>query len=142
VHRTRYSNAVIGLDEYFRSWTPGSLAAGLQLAPRQDWPTLLRFMARVRRATEPDLLVLANYGWNFNVRSFNPGGNHGSFFRISTHSVLMFAGAGVPAGLRIEEPYDSLNFVPAALPCWARPRTVIRGRRFRNWLRRNNNPLF
>jgi hypothetical protein len=93
-------------------------------------------------ATEPDLLVLANYGWNFNVRSFNPGGNHGSFFRISTHSVLMFAGAGVPAGLRIEEPYDSLNFVPAALACWARPRTVIRGRRFRNWLRRNNNPLF
>jgi hypothetical protein len=115
VHRTRYSNAVIGLDEYFRSWKPESLAAGLQLAPRQDWPTLMRFMARVRRATEPDLLVLANYGWNFNVRSFNPGGNHGSFFRISTHSVLMFAGAGVPAGLRIEEPYDSLNFVPAAL---------------------------
>ena len=49
------------------------------------------------------------------MRSFNPGGNHGSFFRISTHSVLMFAGAGVPAGLRIEQPYDSLNFVPTVL---------------------------
>jgi len=30
--------------------------------------------------------------WNFDVRGFNPGGNHGSFFRISTHSTLMFAG--------------------------------------------------
>lgn len=98
VHRTRYSNAVIGLDEYFRPWESDN-----------------RFITRVRRSTEPDMLVLANYGWNFNVRSFNPGGNHGSFFRISTHSVLMFAGAGIPAGLRIERPYDSLNFVPTLL---------------------------
>jgi hypothetical protein len=105
VHRTRYSNAVIGLDEYFRPWEPGSDS----------------FIARMRRSTEPDMLVLANSGWNFNVRSFNPGGNHGSFFRISTHSVLMFAGAGVPAGLRIEQPYDSLNFVPTVLQLLGRP---------------------
>jgi hypothetical protein len=104
VHHTRYSNAVIGLDEYFRPWQSDD-----------------KFVARVRRSTEPDLLLLANSGWNFNVRSFNPGGNHGSFFRISTHSVLMFAGAGVPAGLRIEQPYDSLNFVPTALNLLGRP---------------------
>src|SRR5581483_3904996 len=113
VHRTRYSNAVIGLDEYFRPWEPDSLAT--------DEPLLKRFIARVRRSTEPDMLVLANSGWNFNVRSFNPGGNHGSFFRISTHSVLMFAGADVPAGLRIDQPYDSLNFVPTVLSLLGRP---------------------
>jgi len=67
------------------------------------------------------MLVLANSGWNFNVRSFNPGGNHGSFFRISTHSVLMFAGAGIPAGLRIERPYDSLTFIPTVLQLMGRP---------------------
>jgi anthranilate phosphoribosyltransferase len=64
---------------------------------------------------------MANSGWNFNVRNFNPGGNHGSFFRISTHSVFMLAGAGVPAGLRVEEPYDSLNFVPTLLELLGRP---------------------
>jgi hypothetical protein len=41
--------------------------------------------------SEPDMLILANYGWNFNVRNPNPGGNHGSFFRISAHFVFMLA---------------------------------------------------
>ena len=111
VHRTRYSNAVIGLEEYFQPWQTEA----------RDEPLLKRFTARVRRSTEPDMLALANSGWNFNVRSFNPGGNHGSFFRISTHSVLMFAGANIPAGLRIEQPYDSLNFVPTVLELLGRP---------------------
>ena len=52
--------------------------------------------------------------WNFNVRFPNPGGNHGSFFRISTHSVWMTAGAGVPVR-ELEEPYDSLNFASTVL---------------------------
>ncbi|HVS80250.1 MAG TPA: hypothetical protein VHE60_00780 [Pyrinomonadaceae bacterium] len=50
--------------------------------------------------------------------SFNPGGNHGSFFRISTHLTLLFAGGertGIPRGLAVAEPYDSLNFVPTVL---------------------------
>jgi hypothetical protein len=67
------------------------------------------------------MLILANYGWNFNVRNPNPGGNHGSFFRISTHSVFMLAGAGVPTGLRVEPPYDSLNFVPTLVALLGRP---------------------
>ena len=47
-----------------------------------------------------------------------PGGNHGAFFRESTHSVLLFAGGkdtGIPAGLRVATPYDSLSFVPTIL---------------------------
>jgi len=52
------------------------------------------------------------------VRGFNPGGNHGSFFRVSTHSTLMFAGGegtGIPRGLAVEEPYDSLSLMPTLL---------------------------
>lgn len=111
VHRTLYSNAIIGLDE--------ELVLGLP-APRavendSDEALLDRFERRVRDNVQPDMLLLASNHWNFNTRGFNPGGNHGSFFRISTHSVLMLAGVGVPAGLDIDRPYDSLSFVPTVL---------------------------
>jgi hypothetical protein len=114
-HRTRYSNALIGLEEYFASWEPTALPAVFQIADKQDWPVLRRFAVRLRKVVEPDMLVLAADHWNLDVRGFNPGGNHGSFFRISTHSVFMAAGGGVPAGVRIERPYDSLSFVPTLL---------------------------
>jgi hypothetical protein len=121
-HRTSYSNAVIGLDEYFRRWEPDSVPPAFRAAAdAQDWRLLQRFTMRRRAAVEPDMLILANYGWNFNVRNPNPGGNHGSFFRISTHSVFMLAGAGVPAGLRVERPYDSLSFVPTLQALLLRP---------------------
>jgi hypothetical protein len=121
-HRTKYSNAVIGLNEYFRRWEPDSVPPTFRaVANEQDWPLLQQFTARLRAAVEPDMLILANYGWNFNVRNPNPGGNHGSFFRISTHSVFMLAGANVPAGLRVEQPYDSLNFVPTLQALLGRP---------------------
>ena len=121
-HHTKYSNAVIGLNEYFRRWAPDSLPPTFRaVANEQDWPLLRRLAERLRAAVEPDMLILANYGWNFNVRNPNPGGNHGSFFRISTHSVFMLAGAGVPTGLRVEQPYDSINFVPTLEALLGRP---------------------
>ena len=52
------------------------------------------------------------------MRGFNPGGNHGSFFRVSTHSTLLLAGGDrtrIPRALVIREPYDSLSFVPTIL---------------------------
>jgi arylsulfatase A-like enzyme len=61
------------------------------------------------------MLVFASDHWNFNVRGFNPGGNHGSLLRVSTHSTLLFAGAGIPQGLEIDKPYDSLSLVPTLL---------------------------
>jgi hypothetical protein len=70
---------------------------------------------RQRRLAETDLQVFANNHWNFDVRGFNPGGNHGSFFRVSTQSTFMLAGDGVPRGLAISEPYDSLSVVPTIL---------------------------
>ncbi len=73
---------------------------------------------------------MANDHWNFNVRGFNPGGNHGSFLRQSTHSVLLFAGGkdtGIPLGMRVETPYDSLSFVPTILTLMGRPEPDLPG---------------
>ena len=117
LHLTRYSNAVVGLHEQFaRHLTP---------ATEPDVPGLTgderlvrRLRRRQRQLVETDMLVLASDHWNFDVRGFNPGGNHGSFFRVSTRSTLMFAGgarARIPRGLVVEEPYDSLSFVPTVL---------------------------
>jgi hypothetical protein len=64
------------------------------------------------------MLIVANDHWNFDVRGFNPGGNHGSFFRISTHSTFMIAGGqktSIPRAFVIDQPYDSLSFVPTLL---------------------------
>lgn len=117
LHRTRYSNGLVGLHEQFAehlSPKMDSSRPGLS----DDEALVARFRRRQRQLLEPDFVVFARDHWNFNAFSFNPGGNHGSFFRISTHSVLMFAGGpdtGIPKGLAIEEPYDSLSLVPTLL---------------------------
>jgi hypothetical protein len=117
VHKTQYSNGLIGLHEQFTLFSaPGTDvdAAGLSTDER----LLHRFRRRQRQLVETDMLILANNHWNFDVRGFNPGGNHGSFFRISTHATLMFAGGegtGVPRGLAVSEPYDSLSVAPTIL---------------------------
>jgi Type I phosphodiesterase / nucleotide pyrophosphatase len=116
-HKTTYSNAIVGLNEQLARHVPETLrtdTSGLS----DDEKLLRRFRQRQRRLSETDMLVLANNHWNFDVRGFNPGGNHGSFFRISTHATLMMAGGertGIPRGEAIEEPYDSLSFVPTVL---------------------------
>jgi len=117
VHKTEYSNALIGLHEQLaRHWNEAldADAPGLTVDER----LLRRFRRKQREMVEADLLVLANDHWNFDVRGFNPGGNHGSFFRASTHSTLMFWGGertNVPRGAVVEEPYDSLSFMPTVL---------------------------
>ena len=117
LHRTQYSNGLIGLHEVLarHRYEPPSLdEAGLT----RDERLMQRLTKRQRAVTETDLLLAANNHWNFDVRGFNPGGNHGSFFRISTQSLLMLAGGentGIPRGTLIEEPYDSLSFVPTIL---------------------------
>jgi len=115
VHRTRYSNGIISLTEQLLDPPSGRLDSYQE--PKRD----------LRRT---DLLVLANDHWNFNVRGFNPGGNHGAFFRESTHSVLLFAGgkdSGIPQSLRVETPYDSLSFVPTILKLMDRPEADLPG---------------
>lgn len=140
-HLTRYSNAVVGLHEQLarhRTEATDPDAPGLS----DDERLIRRFRQRQRVLVESDLLILANDHWNFDVRGFNPGGNHGSFFRVSTHATLMLAGGertGVPRGLAVEEPYDSLSLMPTLLALTgqtaegARPIPVLWGRGFRSF---------
>ena len=110
VHKTEYAAGILALDEQFLR-SSSSATAG-------DDDLIERFSHRKRALSEPDFLIFANDHWNFNVRGFNPGGNHGSFRRISMRSVLMLAGGeetGIAHDLEIEEPYDSLSFVPTIL---------------------------
>jgi hypothetical protein len=116
LHRTRYSNGLIGLNEQLARHLVGRLVDEPGLS--KDERLLRRLLRRQRENIEADILVVASDHWNFDVRGFNPGGNHGSFFRISTHSTLMLAGGdktNLPRGAVIDEPYDSLSFVPTVL---------------------------
>jgi len=109
VHKCMYSNGIIGLNEQMDRHPLGDdSTAG-------DAGLIRRFRERQRRLTEADILVEASNHWNFDVRGFNPGGNHGSFFRVSTNSTFMIAGGsatGISRGSTIDEPYDSLSLVP------------------------------
>jgi hypothetical protein len=117
LHLTAYSNGLVGLHEHFGRHVSPAIEADVP-GLSEDEQLIRRFRRRQRQLVETDLLVLANNHWNFDVRGFNPGGNHGSFFRVSTHSTLMLAGGAatrIPRALVIREPYDSLSFVPTIL---------------------------
>jgi hypothetical protein len=117
LHRTRYSNGLIGFHEELGEHPIEALRLD-EPGISNDERLMRRFAVHQRRLIEADVLVVANDHWNFDVRGFNPGGNHGSFLRISTHSTFMIAGGdktGIPRAMTIEEPYDSLSFVPTLL---------------------------
>lgn len=117
LHKTHYSNGFIGLQEELARHDIESLSTS-DLKLSQDERTMREFARRKRELVEPDLLIVAQDHWNFDVRGFNPGGNHGSFFRVSTHSTFMVAGGSktnIPQALDIEAPYDSLSYVPTLL---------------------------
>ncbi|HXE12375.1 MAG TPA: alkaline phosphatase family protein, partial [Bryobacteraceae bacterium] len=108
IYECEYSNGVIGITE--------ELLPPAQALPNLKNGGLLGKLELERRnLVQPDLILFAQDHWNFNVRNFNPGGNHGGFLRISTHSVWMMAGAGIPEGKRVEQPRDSLNFASTVL---------------------------
>lgn len=117
LHRTLYSNGLVGLNEELTHHPIGRLSLD-ENGLSADEMLMRRLAHRQRDLVVADLLVIANNHWNFDVRGFNPGGNHGSFFRISTHSILMAAGGAktqIPRELEVTEPYDSLSFVPTLL---------------------------
>jgi hypothetical protein len=103
-----YSNAVIGVTEDLQPVAP------LVPGPAGADSALKDYERMRRELVQADFHVFAANHWNFNTRFPNPGGNHGSFLRISTHSVWMLAGAGVPAQW-VLQPYDSLNFASTVL---------------------------
>lgn len=115
VHLTVYSNAIIGLNEQLGRHPLYDRDDG-QLT--SDERAIRRFRQHQRRLSEADLLILASDHWNFDVKGFNPGGNHGSFLRVSSNATLMMAGGastGIPRGLEVDEPYDSLSFIPTVM---------------------------
>jgi hypothetical protein len=117
LHRTHYSNGLIGLHEELARHANEKLSSDDPSLTDQA-RTMRDYERRKRELVEPEMLIVAQDHWNFDVRGFNPGGNHGSFFRISTHSVFMVAGGrntNIPRALDINEPYDSLSFVPTLL---------------------------
>jgi hypothetical protein len=117
LHKTEYSNGLIGLHEELARHPIEKLAMD-EPGITADERLARRLLKRQRELIETDLLLVANNHWNFDVRGFNPGGNHGSFFRISTHSTFMIAGGDkthLPRAAVVEEPYDSLSFVPTIL---------------------------
>jgi len=117
LHKTHYSNGLIGLHEELARHETERLSAN-DSSLTQDQRLMRELARRQRELVEADMLIVANDHWNFDVRGFNPGGNHGSFFRISTHSTFMVAGGSktsVPQALNIETPYDSLSYVPTLL---------------------------
>ncbi|HEV2862958.1 MAG TPA: alkaline phosphatase family protein [Pyrinomonadaceae bacterium] len=149
-HRARYSNAVVGLHEQLARHATAMTDPDEPGIPA-DEKLIRRFRRRQRHLVESDLLILANAHWNFDVRGFNPGGNHGSFFRPSTHATLLLAGgdaAGIPRGLSIREPYDGLSFMPTLLALTgqmesgARPVPVLWQRGFRPFPGRVIRELF
>lgn len=117
LHRTHYSNGLIGLNEELaRHWNEKLSSDDAKLSDQER--VMRDYERRKRELVEADMLIVAQDHWNFDVRGFNPGGNHGSFFRISTHSVFMVAGGqntNIPRALDIDKPYDSLSFVPTLL---------------------------
>jgi hypothetical protein len=117
LHRTKYSNALIGLyEELARHPNPRLDLNEPDISSVEKLNR--RFIKRQRDLAEADLLIVANNHWNFDVRGFNPGGNHGSFLRVSTHSTFMLAGGEntrLPRGMIVDEPYDSLSFLPTML---------------------------
>ncbi len=116
LHKTQYSNGLVGLHEELSRHYNEKLSTNPSLGEQEN--SMRDFARRKRELVEPDMLIVANDHWNFDVRGFNPGGNHGSFFRISTHSVFMIAGAPntkIPQAVTIDTPYDSLSFMPTLL---------------------------
>ncbi len=117
LHKTHYSNGLVGLHEELARHPIESLSAK-DPNLSDDARVMRDYARRKRELVEPDMLIVAQDHWNFDVRGFNPGGNHGSFFRISTHSVFMVAGGeqtNIPRAISIDAPYDSLSFVPTLL---------------------------
>jgi hypothetical protein len=116
LHKTHYSNGLVGLHEELSRHQIEKLSTDSSLS--DDERLMREFARRKREIVEADMLIVAQDHWNFDVRGFNPGGNHGSFFRISTHSVFMVAGGQktkIPQAVNIEAPYDSLSFMPTLL---------------------------
>jgi hypothetical protein len=75
LHKTHYSNGLVGLHEELARHPIESLSTEDRKLS-EDARVMRHFAQRKRDLVEPDMLIVANDHWNFDVRGFNPGGNH------------------------------------------------------------------
>jgi hypothetical protein len=116
LHRTKYSNGVVGLAEQFIGHKADALDATAQNLSRNEnccasfasasaiWSQRICFLSPTIIGTSMCAAL---------IRAAIT-----AFLRVSTHATLMFAGGartGIPRGLSVEEPYDSLSFMPTLL---------------------------
>lgn len=91
-------------------------AAAAKRDATDDERLVRRFELRRRDAAMGDIFLEAAPHWNFDVKDFNPGGNHGGFGRQSMHAVFWMHGGPetrvVPGPLVVAAPYDGLDFAP------------------------------
>jgi hypothetical protein len=118
-HETANGLGVPALVEVLSPFHRDAFAAAAAADATEDARLLRRLELRRRDAAMPDLFVHAAPHWNFDVKDFNPGGNHGGFGRQSMHAVFWIRGGertGVAAGpLAVATPYDGLDFAPTIL---------------------------
>lgn len=115
-HRTTEGLGVTGLAEVFSTAYRDAFATAIAGETDPDRALVRRFALRRRDAVQPDMFLHATPGWNFDLKDFNPGGNHGGFSRTSMHAVLWMIGGSatrVERGpVRVQQPYDGLDFAP------------------------------
>lgn len=118
-HLTEEGLAVAGLTEVYATAYLQTFDEATARASDPDTRLLLRFERRRRDAVAPDLFLHASPHWNFDLKDFNAGGNHGGFAHESMHGVLWLRG-GVRTRLIagpavIERTCDGLDVAPTLL---------------------------
>ena len=115
-HRTAEGLAVAGLTEVYSTAYRQTFDELIARATDPDARLLLRFERRRRDGVATDLFLHASPMWNFDLKDFNAGGNHGGFARESMHTVFWMRG-GPATRLKvgpavIDRPYDGLDVAP------------------------------
>lgn len=119
VHRTAEGLAVVGFTEVATTAYRQRFDELIARATQADDKLLLRFERRRRDAVATDLFLHAAPHWNFDLKDFNAGGNHGGFGRSSMHTVFWIRGGAqtrIQAGpIAVQAPYDGLDVAPTLM---------------------------
>jgi hypothetical protein len=116
VHATDEGLAVMGLPEAFSTAYAGTFARVAARAPTRAERLRTEFELARRLAMESDVFVAASPLWNFDLKDFNPYGNHGGFRRQSMNALFWLHGGPetrVSPGPRlVTTPFDALDVAP------------------------------
>ena len=107
---------MIGLPEAFSTAFKGAFARVAARAATRADKLRTEFELSRRLAMESDLFVAASRLWNFDLKDFNPYGNHGGFRRQSMHALFWLHGGRrtriAKGPLVVAPPFDALDVAP------------------------------